>query len=167
MKVPVAVNCLLAPSGIDGIAGVIAIVLRAAGLTASVVELEIVPDAAVIVVVPMAMLIASPVALIVATLVSDDVHVADALRSCVLPSVYVPTATYCCEVPRGMDVAIGVTSMDTSVAGPTVSVVCPTTVPAVALMVVVPVASALATPFALIVATAGVEEDHAADEVRS
>jgi hypothetical protein len=41
-------------------------------------------------------LVASPPLLIVATVVDDEAQVADWVRSCSLPSVYVPIASNCC-----------------------------------------------------------------------
>ena len=52
--------------------------------------------------------------LIVATLVSDEVHVADAVRSIVLLSAYVPTAVNCWLVPEAIIELVGVIEMETS-----------------------------------------------------
>ncbi len=60
VKVPVAVNCWVVPSGMEGIAGVTAIDARAAAVTVSVVEPETEPEMAVMVVVPVAALLAKP-----------------------------------------------------------------------------------------------------------
>ena len=84
------------------------------------------------VVVPVPTALAKPVALIVATVVADELHVAVLLRFCVLPSVYVPVAVNCCVLPLATDGFAGVTAIDTSVAGVTVSVVLPETLPEVA-----------------------------------
>ena len=46
-----------------------------------------VPDAAVIVVLPCTLLVARPVLETVATPVAEDVHVAELVKFCVLPSV--------------------------------------------------------------------------------
>ena len=58
--VPVAVNGSLVPSGIVGIAGVTTIETSTAGLTVRVVDPVIVPNVAVIVVLPKATLLAIP-----------------------------------------------------------------------------------------------------------
>ena len=61
----------------------------------------------------------------------------------------------------------GVTAIDCSTAGLTVSTVEPVTPPSVALIVEVPVATPVASPAAVIVATAGVAEAHVTWLVRS
>jgi hypothetical protein len=66
--------------------GVTAIEVRTAAVTVNTAEPWIVPEAAVIVVVPIATAIASPVWVgIVAVAVEDEVHVADVVRFCVVP----------------------------------------------------------------------------------
>ena len=55
-------------------------------VTVSVVFPEILPDVAVMVLEPAATAVASPEALIVAFAASEELHVADAVMSCVLPS---------------------------------------------------------------------------------
>jgi hypothetical protein len=62
-----------------------------AGVTVSVALPLIEPEAAVIVTEPLATPVAVP-PLTVATAVLDDVQVALPVRSCVLPSVYLPVA---------------------------------------------------------------------------
>ena len=70
--------------------GVIAMDTSAAGVTVRVVDPEMLPDAAVIVVDPGAAAEASPLEpvalLIVVTVRSPELHVADAVRSCVVLS---------------------------------------------------------------------------------
>lgn len=87
VKVPVAVNCWVVPSGMDGIAGVIAIDTNCAGATVRVVAPVIEPELAEIVVPPRPILLASPADEIVATVLADDDHVAAWVKSCVLPSL--------------------------------------------------------------------------------
>lgn len=55
-----AVNCCVVPSGMAGIAGVTAIESKTAGVMVRVVEPVIVPDVAVTLVLPTAMLVAMP-----------------------------------------------------------------------------------------------------------
>ena len=71
----------------------------ATGDTVSVVEPLMLPEAALIVVVPVATLVASPPAAIVVAAVFDEVQVAEAVRSCVLLSLNVPVAVNCCVLP--------------------------------------------------------------------
>ena len=62
-------------------------------------------------------------------------------------------AVNCCVVPFAIDELDGVTAIDTSTAGPTVSVVLPLTAPELALTWEVPSPTPLAMPPAVIVAT--------------
>ena len=55
-------------------------------VTVSVVFPEILPEVALMVVEPAATAVASPEALIVAFAASEELHVTDAVMSCVLPS---------------------------------------------------------------------------------
>lgn len=83
------------------------------------------PRVAVMVAVPVPELVASPsdptALLTIATVASDVDHVTDVVMSLVVPSVYVPVAANCCALPSGMVAAAGVTSIETSAAGVTVS----------------------------------------------
>jgi hypothetical protein len=86
--VPVAVNCCVLPIEIEGFAGATAIETSIGGVTVRVVEPAIVPDIAVIVVLPCAAtLVATPAALIVATVGIDELHDAMLVRFCILPSL--------------------------------------------------------------------------------
>ncbi len=86
--VPVAVNCWVVPSAMDGLAGVMAIESNTAAVTVKVVELETEPEVAVMFVVPVARLLASPfvpvLLLIVATVAVDELHCTVVVRSCVV-----------------------------------------------------------------------------------
>ena len=81
-----------------------------------------------------------------------------------------PVAVYCWVLPRGMEAAAGVTAIDTN-DGLTVRVVDPEIDPEVALIVVVPLATALARPIdpatLLMVATVVFVELQVTDWVRS
>src|SRR5205807_660255 len=138
VKVPVAVNCWVVPSGIVDAGGLIAIETSVADVTVRRVELLTVPDNAVTVAVPIPLLCASPAVLIVAVGSVSEVHVTVLVRFCVVPSVKVPVAVNCCVVPRAMDGAAGVTASETSTAEVTVSVVDPVKDPEVAVMLAVP-----------------------------
>ena len=85
-----AVNCSLVPRTIEGLVGVTATETSAAGVTVSVVEPEIFPDLAVIVVVPAAFEVAFPfnpaALLMVATDLTEELQVTDVVRFCVLLS---------------------------------------------------------------------------------
>ena len=83
-------------------------------------------------VLPAATPVATPAALIVAVAVVVEVQVTVPVRFCVLLSLYVPVAVYCCVAPLAIDVFPGVTAIDTSAALPTVRTVEPVIVPEVA-----------------------------------
>src|ERR1019366_4744196 len=139
-------------------------------VTVNVVEPLIAPDVASIVVVPKPANVANPcepdTLLIVATLGPDELHAAVLVRVCVLASLYVPVAVNGCVVPTAIEAFPGVTAIDTSTAAVTVSVVEPVMLPSVALMLEAPFATLVASPAALIVATLGPDELHAAVLVR-
>ena len=92
-----------------------------AAVTVRLAVPEIVPDMAVIVEVPTATPCASPVVLTVATGLADDFHVAEAVRSCVLPSLRVPVAVNCCERPAAIVAVAGETAIETRTGAVTVS----------------------------------------------
>jgi hypothetical protein len=98
------------------------------------------------VVVPCPVAEAYPAAVIEATLVNDDVHVAVCVRSCVLPSVYVPTASNACPVPSGIAAPLGVIAIDTKTVPVTVIVLLPEIVFDVARMLAVPCPAVVASP---------------------
>ena len=80
-------------------------------VTVKLVEPEIFPDAALIVDMPIPLSLARPSSLIRATDVFEEDHVTFDVMFLVLPSVYVPVAVNCSEVPLGMDGFTGVTVM--------------------------------------------------------
>jgi hypothetical protein len=166
--VPVAVNCSVSPFAIDGLAGVTAIDTNVAAVTVNVSGGLVTPlNAAVICDVPVAAPLARPPAVIVATLVVADTHVAWLVRSCVLVSVYVPVAVNCFVVPFAIVGLAGVTAIDTSVAAVTVSVSGGLVTPLNAAVICeVPVATPLARPPAVIVATLVVADTHVACVVK-
>jgi hypothetical protein len=85
--VPVAVNCSVVPSGIDGIAGVTAIETSTAGVTVTVVDPEIAPNVAVTLLWPKPALPTSPGPFTVAIVLSAVFQVAEVVTSIVLPSL--------------------------------------------------------------------------------
>jgi hypothetical protein len=72
---------------------------------------------------------------------------------CVELSAYVPVAVNCSEVPLAIDKFGAVTAIETSVAAVTVSVAEPFTAPKTALILLVPVPTAVTIPPAVMVAT--------------
>ena len=121
---------------------------------------------AVIVVVPMPALVASPPRM-VATLTLEDVQVTCVVRFSAVPSLKLPVAVNCCEVPGSNAGGLGVTVTEFKVALVTVSDAVPTSPANNAVMVAFPgaspVASPLVPPLLLTVATDTGEEVHEAD----
>jgi hypothetical protein len=142
-----------------------------AGLTVRVVEPLTPEELAAMVVAPVESVCARPleglVMLIVATPGLEEVQFTVLVRSWMEPSANVPVAVNCCVSPSGTDGRAGVTAMDTSGEGVTVSPVEPETEPDTAVMVVDPGATAIACPEASIVATAVFEELQFALALRS
>lgn len=156
------------PSGIDGMAGVIAIETSVAGVTVNDVEPVTEPEEAEIVVEPTATLVALPPAAIVATPALEEFQVTDAVRSCVLPSVNVPVAVNACLVPSATDEFAGVTAIDTKAAGRMVkAAVLEVMDPEEALMFAEPVAMPDANPVILIAAAPTLDELQTADADKS
>src|SRR5438067_341724 len=87
LNVPVAASCRVVPSANVGFAGVIASEARTGDATVSVAVPLTAPEVALIVVVPLATPVAIPLLVIVAMVVRVEVHDAEVVRSCVLPSL--------------------------------------------------------------------------------
>jgi hypothetical protein len=158
-----------------GFVGVTAMDASVAGVTVRVVDPVVLPDVAVIVVEPAATEVADPLEpaalLMVATAAADELQVTAVVRFWVVLSEYVPVAMNCWFVPFAMLGLVGVTAMDTSVAGVTVRVVDPDVLPDVAVIVVEPAATEVADPLEptalLMVATPVLDELQVAVVVRS
>jgi hypothetical protein len=157
-NVPVAVNCSVLPFAIEGFAGVTAIDTSVAAVTVKVVDPVIPPETALIWLVPVATPVANPPEAIVATVVVTELHVAVPVKFCVELSENVPVAVNCCFVPFAIEGFAGVTAIDTNVAAVTVKVVDPVMPPETALITLVPVATPVANPPAVIVATVVIAE---------
>jgi hypothetical protein len=127
--------------------GVIAIVERFAAFTVKGALPLTVPRVAEIFVLPMFNPVASPLTVIEAMLVTDDLQVTTPVTSCTLLSEKVPVAVNCCAIPSGMLGFAGVTAIDVMTAEVTVRVVDPEIEPRVAEMVVLPAATAVASPW--------------------
>jgi hypothetical protein len=84
--------------------------------------------------------------LIVAKDPVEELHVTDSVIFCVVLSEYVPVAVNCFVVPFAMLGLVGVTAIEDSVAFVTVRVVVPETGPRVAVIVVGPTATDVASP---------------------
>jgi len=128
-KVPVAVNCFVALFAIEGFAGVTAIDTSAGAVTVSSVVPSTAPDAASILLDPVATPVANPPAVIVTTPVDCELQVTELVKFCVELSENVPVAVNCSVLPFAIEGFAGVTATDTNVAAVTVSVVEPLTAP--------------------------------------
>ena len=158
VNVPVAVNCCVMPSGIEGIAGVMAIETNAAGVTFTVVEPTIEPEVAVTPALPSLTLLARPWLSTVAMPLCAESHLADVVKSSVLPSLYVPVALSCFVVPKAKDGFEGVIAIESKTGCATLRVPEAVSEPETAVMVALPMAAAVANPLLLTLATSGAEE---------
>ncbi len=86
LKVPMAANCWVVPAAMLAVAGDMAIETSTGELTVSTAEPWTVPEVAVILADPMPTPAARPPEPIVATGAALEDQVADAVKSCVLPS---------------------------------------------------------------------------------
>jgi hypothetical protein len=155
--VPVAVNCWEKLVMIGSL-GVTDIKTRGTEVTVRFVLAEILPEVAITVVEPAETAVTKPVALTVATDVSDKLQVTCVVISWLVVSEYVPVAVNCWVVPTSMIRSAGVTAMEDRVAEFTVRVVLAEILPEVAVMVVVPIETAMARPVLSTVATDGFDE---------
>ena len=137
--VPVAVSCWVMPRTTDGLAGVMAMETSSSDVTVMPVEPVTAPWVALSVVEPTLAPVARPrepaALLMVAMLVSPEDQVTEAVRSCVVASVYTPVAVICWVVPRASDGVAGVREMEASRAAVTLSGVEVVTAPLVAVTV--------------------------------
>jgi hypothetical protein len=152
LKVPVEVNCSVAPSTIDEFAGATAIDTKIAGETVSVSLPLTEAEATVIVAEPTAWAVTTPVALTVAMLDEAEDQVAELVMFCWVPSLKVAIALSCCVLPFGTERLCGLTAIATRTAGETVRVALPLTDAEAAVIVAEPTAWAVTTPVALTVA---------------
>jgi hypothetical protein len=98
------------------VAGVTAMETSCSAVTVSVVVPVMPPEEAEMVLLPAATPVARPETLIVATEAVADNQLAAAVRSFVVPSLYVPVAVNCCVAPVAIVGADGATAMEISVA---------------------------------------------------
>jgi hypothetical protein len=164
-KVPVAVNNCVKVMPMEAVGGFTAIDFSGLEMLRVVVP-EMVPKVAIIVaVLPGATPVAKPPVVMVAS--GEALHVTVDVMSCVPWLANVPIAVYCC-VPLGATVTPGgVTAMDSSGTGVTVSVVDPVMPAELAEIVVVPALTPVAKPEILTVATVVLVDSQLAVLVRT
>jgi hypothetical protein len=115
---------------------------------------------------PWLRLAAKPALLTVATAGEKEFQVTDEVRSCVLPSPYVPVAVNCWVVPNAIEALVGLTDSPTRSGGVTCRVAEPEMVPETALIIADPCPVLAAKPLLLIDATKGDDEVQPTDLVR-
>ena len=167
LKVPVAVNCLVAPMGIVELAGETASETKVAFVTVTAAVPLIPAEFAATVTLPAATPVASPDEFTVSKFCAEEDHVTEG-SSWVLPSSKMPVALNCKVVPVAMVAVAGVRETDCRWAFTTVKSEESVKAPTVAVIVVVPGPTVVAIPvLALIVATAGDDELQTAPLCRS
>ena len=157
---PTAVNCVVFPTANDGAGGVSDIETRAAGSTVNVVVPVTAAEVALIVTLAALKVAATPVLSMETTLGSEDAQTT-AAKICVLPSLKTPLATKSWVAPCGTDALSGVIKIEANVAEVTVRAADPAIAPMLALTVVVPLATVVASPFLSIEPTELFDEAHA------
>jgi hypothetical protein len=137
-------------------------------VTVRVVVPETAPNFAEITEEPAATAVANPVAAsMVAAAGVADAQGAVFVRSCDVPSEYVPVAVNCCVWPAATDGVAGVIAIAVRVAAVTDTVTFVVTEFSVAEMTALPGPAAVTTPPAVTVATVGLPEVHVTEPVTS
>ncbi len=173
VNVPVAMKCTVVPKGTVVLVGVVAIDVSTAGVTVSVADDEVFEsNIAVMSVEPTPTAVARPELLIVEVVILDELQIADVVKSSRLPQPNVPVAVNCCAVPLAILAFPGVTAIEdtwdeVSVAGPEVTPSKAAVISVEPLLFRVAVASPFEPVVSLTVATAGDDEVHVANDVRS
>lgn len=141
---------------------------RVAAVTVSAIVFDVTPPcAAVILLEPTPVPFARPLVLIVAAAVFEEVQFAELVRFCVVPSVNVPVAVNWSVVPLAIEVLPAVIVIDCSVAAVTVSAIVLDVIPFwVAVMLLEPVPTAVASPLVLIVAATVLDDAQVAELVK-
>src|SRR5215472_2035383 len=170
LKEPTANSCLVSPAGIDTLAGTTRIEVRVASFTVAVVEPDTPWRVPVIGVDPALTPVTNPSGLTVAMALLPELQVTWLVRIWVLPSLKMPVAISCTEVPLAM-VGSGVIMIDCKVALVTMKVAVPVVPLNLAVTVVAPTPAPLDSPLVgaelLTFATAEFAEDQVADSVTS
>lgn len=134
-------------------------------MVSTAVLLVILPELAVIFVVPVATAVARPLLLIVATPVLDEPHVTSSVMLVVVPSFNVPMALNCWVPSERIDALFGVTAIDARFAIVIVTLVAPLMAPDVAVTLTVPGSAPVTSPLSEIVASLTSEEDQLTEVV--
>src|ERR1019366_4131537 len=135
--------------------------------TLRVAEAAIEPEVAVMVALPTPAPVANPLSAMVAIAVEEEFQLTEAVRSCVLLSLYVPVAVNCCVVPFAIEAVAGVTEMETRIGVLTSTLAEPVTEPEVVMMVDVPSMLPVTSPAVDTGATAGAEDPQVTEALMS
>ena len=100
------------PSGSVRPSGVTEMEEIVGAVTVAVVDCETLFSVAVIIAVPAESPVIAPIAFTVATVFADVLQVTSAVKSALLPSVYVPVAVSCCIVLTGIEGLAGAIVME-------------------------------------------------------
>lgn len=138
--------------------GVRAIDTREACPTFTLAVAEIEPEIAVMESVPTPFAVTNPVPLTEATEFAEEAQTTVAVKTCVVPSLYVPVAVSCWPEPFAKETLAGVTDNEFKTAAVTVSVTEPVIVPEVAVMIAVPGDTPVPSPTLLTLATEAADE---------
>jgi hypothetical protein len=150
----------------EAFAGVTAMDTSTACPTLSVADPPIDPAVAVMMAVPTPCPLANPPLAMLAT-VDDEVQLTVLVRSCTLPSLYVPVTANCWLVPLAIEALPGFTTNDTRTGAVTARLAEPVIVPPeVAVIVVTPGSTLAASPPLLTVAIVVADEVQVAVLVR-
>jgi hypothetical protein len=162
LNTPVAVRPDVRPNARLSDSGVTLMEVRTAGVTITFAEPDTPLSEAETVVAPAATAVNCPfnpsVLLTVARRGLDTLHCADAVTSCVLPSLKAAVALKSCDCPIASVADGGVREIDTIEAGVTLMLRVAVTEPLVPVIVASPGVRALTKPVALTFATAGADE---------
>ena len=123
------------------------------------------PEVAVMCVVPVPFAVAKPLLSIVATLVSDDFQVTALVMSTVVPSSSVPIAVNCFVPSEAIEALLGLTAIERRLATVTVTLVEPLIVTEVAVTLIVPYETPDTKPPSDTVATVVSSEDQLTEPV--
>lgn len=147
-KTPRAIKACVLPMATEAETGVTAIELKVTVPARTVKDVDpvLVPDVALINVVPTVMPVAIPGETTVAIVVLFELQVTVSLISRLVPSEKAPMATKACVKPVGTEGVKGVTEIESSVAEPTVKVAVPDLSPDVAVIIAFPAETLVTKP---------------------
>ena len=103
------------PFAIEAVAGVTDIEISTGVVTVSVAEAVIKPEVALMFATPKPIPVDDPPVAMVATAVAAELQFTVLVKSCVLPSLYIPVAMNCWLMPFAIDAVAGVIERETKI----------------------------------------------------